>query len=160
MLLESDEDWMRYALGLAQQAWHEGEVPVGAVLVGSNQQLLGSGYNQVIQRNDPSAHAELLALRAGGVALENYRLNDTTLYVTLEPCCMCAGAMVHARIQRLVFGAYDPKTGAAGSVLNVLSGAPFNHRVVVEGGCLAAFCGQLLKDFFKSRRSKGLDEPC
>lgn len=149
---ETDEYWMRYALGLAQQAWQDNEVPVGAVLVDSNQQILGAGYNQVIQRHDPSAHAELLALRAGGAARTNYRLNDTTLYVTLEPCSMCAGAMVHARIQRLVFGAYDPKTGAAGSILNLLSGEPFNHRVDVEGGCLAELCGQVLKDFFKLKR--------
>lgn len=141
---------MRYALTLAQQAWDAGEVPVGAVLVDANQQILGCGYNQVIQHNDPCAHAEVIALRAAGVALGNYRLNQTTLYVTLEPCCMCAGAMVHARLQRLVFGAYDPKTGAAGSVFHLLSGEKLNHRVMVEGGCLAEPCGQLLKDFFSS----------
>ncbi len=152
VLPEADEYWMRYALTLAQQAWDAGEVPVGAVLVDANQQILGCGYNQVIQRHDPCAHAELIALQTAGAALGNYRLNQTTLYVTLEPCCMCAGAMVHARLQRLVFGAYDPKTGAAGSVFDLLSGDTLNHRVMVEGGCLAEPCGQLLKDFFKDRR--------
>lgn len=152
MSLEDDEYWMRYALNLAQKAWEAGEVPVGAVLVDDSQKILGSGYNQMIQRHDPSAHAEILALQAAGSALENYRLNKTTLYVTLEPCCMCAGAMVHARIQRLVFGAYDLKTGAAGSVFHLLAGDKLNHRVTVEGGCLAESCGGLLKSFFKERR--------
>lgn len=152
MSLEDDEYWMWYALSLAQKAWEAGEVPVGAVLVDHSQKILGSGYNQMIQRHDPSAHAEILALQAAGSALENYRLNQTTLYVTLEPCCMCAGAMVHARIQRLVFGAYDLKTGAAGSVFHLLEGDKLNHRVTVEGGCLAEACGDLLKSFFKERR--------
>lgn len=152
MSLEQDEYWMQYALNLAQKAWEAGEVPVGAVVVDSEQNLLGCGYNQMIQRHDPSAHAELLALQAAGSKIENYRLNQTTLYVTLEPCCMCAGAMVHARIQRLVFGAYDLKTGAAGSVFHLLAGDKLNHQVIIEGGCLAEPCGQLLKDFFKERR--------
>lgn len=143
---------MRYALNLAKQAWDAGEVPVGAVLVDAQQNILGTGFNQVIQRHDPSAHAEIVALQTAGTSSSNYRLPQTTLYVTLEPCCMCAGAMVHARLQRLVFGAYDPKTGAAGSVFNILSHDKLNHKVVVEAGCLAEECGQLLKDFFKDRR--------
>lgn len=143
---------MRYALNLAQQAWDAGEVPVGAVLVDAQQNILGTGFNQVIQRHDPSAHAEIIALQAAGASSNNYRLPQTTLYATLEPCCMCAGAMVHARLQRLVFGAHDPKTGAAGSVFNILSHDKLNHKVAVEAGCLAEECGQLLKDFFKDRR--------
>ncbi|MCR9192904.1 MAG: tRNA adenosine(34) deaminase TadA [Gammaproteobacteria bacterium] len=147
-----DEHWMTHALTLAQQARDEGEVPVGAVLVTEDQQILGSGYNQVIQRHDPTAHAELLALQSAGAQLNNYRLNQTTLYVTLEPCCMCAGAMVHARLKRLVFGAFDPKTGAAGSVFDLLNGQRLNHKVSVEGGCLATSCGEILKTFFKEKR--------
>jgi tRNA(adenine34) deaminase len=150
--LEHDEYWMQYALNLAQKAWDRGEVPVGAVLVDANQQILGSGYNQMIQQHNPCAHAEIIALQAAGSVVQNYRLNQTTLYVTLEPCCMCAGAMVHARLQRLVFGAYDLKTGAAGSVFDLLAGDKLNHRVAVEGGCLAEPCGELLKIFFKERR--------
>lgn len=151
MLLD-DEYWMHQALDLAQRAWDEGEVPVGAVLIDEQQQLLGSGYNQVIQRHDPTAHAELLALRAAGASINNYRLNHTTLYVTLEPCCMCAGALVHARLKRLVFGAFDPKTGAAGSVFNILTSDTLNHRVAVAGGCLEDVCSTMLKRFFKERR--------
>lgn len=149
---EQDEYWMAYALKLAQQAWDTGEVPIGAVLIDAEQQILGTGFNQMIQRHNPCAHAEVLALEAAGTAIGNYRLNQTTLYVTLEPCCMCAGAMVHARIQRLVFGAYDLKTGAAGSVFDVLAGDKLNHRVAVKGGCLAESCGQILKNFFQARR--------
>ncbi len=151
-MLPEDEYWMRYALNLAQQAWDEGEVPVGAVLVDAQQNVLGSGYNQVIQTHDPTAHAELIALRSAGANLGNYRLNHTTLYVTLEPCCMCAGAMVHARLERLVFGAFDPKTGAAGSVFQLLTSDQLNHCMRVEGGCLAESCGLVLKNFFKARR--------
>lgn len=143
---------MRYALNLAQRAWDEGEVPVGAVLVDAQQNVLGSGYNQVIQTHDPTAHAELIALRSAGTNRGNYRLNHTTLYVTLEPCCMCAGAMVHARLERLVFGAFDPKTGAAGSVFQLLTNDQLNHSMRVEGGCLAESCGLLLKNFFRARR--------
>lgn len=153
MSLEVDEYWMQYALNLAQQAWDTGEVPVGAVLIDANQQILGTGYNQMIQRHDPSAHAEIIALQSAGKAVQNYRLNQTTLYVTLEPCCMCAGAIVHARVQRLVFGAYDLKTGAAGSVFDLLAGDTLNHRVATEGGCLTEACADLLKRFFKERRS-------
>lgn len=152
MSLEHDEYWMQYALTLAQQAWDNGEVPVGAILVDANQQMVSSGYNQMIQQYNPCAHAEIIALQTAGEVLRNYRLNQTTLYVTLEPCCMCAGAMVHARVQRLVFGAYDTKTGAAGSVFDLLAGDKLNHRVLAEGGCLAKPCGEMLKNFFKQRR--------
>ncbi len=119
---------MRHALTLAQRAWDEGEVPVGAVLVHNNQ-VIGEGWNRPIGRHDPTAHAEIMALRQGGLVLQNYRLLDTTLYVTLEPCVMCAGAMVHSRIGTLVFGARDEKTGAAGSLLDVLGHPGMNHQV-------------------------------
>lgn len=143
---------MQFALTLAQKAWDSGEVPVGAVLVDANQKMVSTGYNQMIQQHNPCAHAEIIALQSAGEVLRNYRLNQTTLYVTLEPCCMCAGAMVHARVQRLVFGAYDVKTGAAGSVFDLLAGDTLNHRVAVSGGCLAESCGEMLKQFFKARR--------
>lgn len=149
--LPSDVAWMHYALRLAMRAQAEGEVPVGAVLI-MDGKVIGEGWNRPIASHDPTAHAEILALRAGARQLENYRLNEATLYVTLEPCAMCAGAMVHARIRRLVFGAYDLKADAAGSVLNILNSPSLNHRVRYEGGVMAEQCGQLLTDFFRSRR--------
>ncbi len=152
MSLKQDEYWMNYALELAQQAWDLGEVPVGAVLVDANQKILGCGFNRMIQDHNPCAHAEIIAIQAAALSIQNYRLNQTTLYVTLEPCCMCAGAMVHARVQRLVFGAFDPKTGAAGSVYNLVAGEKLNHRMELSGGCLSEPCGLLLKNFFKQRR--------
>lgn len=151
MPIENDNVWMNHALALAKQAAAQGEVPVGAVLVLDNQ-LIAEGWNQPISACDPTAHAEILALRAGAETLKNYRLPNTTLYVTLEPCAMCAGAMLHARVQRLVFGAFDPKSGAAGSVLNITQDARLNHRLVCEGGVLAESCGELLRDFFKAKR--------
>jgi tRNA(adenine34) deaminase len=151
-VLPDDEYWMGEALQLAHQAQAVGEVPVGAVIVSADNQLLGTGFNQVIQLNDPTAHAEMIALRIAAAKIGNYRLPQTTLYVTLEPCCMCAGAMVHARIQRLVFGATDPKTGAAGSVFHLLNGAPLNHCVAVTRGCLQDQCALILRRFFKERR--------
>ena len=151
--LESDVGWMRHALRLAECAQAEGEVPVGAVLV-KDDRVIGEGWNRPISGQDPTAHAEIMALRAGSQALHNYRLNDTTLYVTLEPCTMCAGAMIHARVSRLVYGAIDPKTGAAGSVTDIFGAAYVNHRVAVEGGILAQECGILLASFFKDRRQK------
>jgi len=155
MELESpDLYWMRHALSLALRAAQEGEVPVGAVLVKEGQ-LVAEGWNRPIGHNDPTAHAEIQALRAGGQALRNYRLNDTTLYVTLEPCPMCAGAIVHARVQRVVFAAADPRTGAAGSVYNILQSNELNHRCDVLGGVLALESGQLLRDFFRIKRNKG-----
>jgi len=146
-----DEDFMRAALALAEQAREAGEVPVGAVVVGDGVGI-GSGFNSPISRHDPSAHAEILALRAAAVASGNYRLSGCTLYVTLEPCVMCSGAIMHARIGRLVYGAPDPKTGACGSVLNLFAEGSLNHHTVVAGGMLAEECGRMLKSFFQQRR--------
>ena len=145
------EYWMRHALMLAQRAWDEGEVPVGAVLVHNNR-IIGEGWNRPIGRHDPTAHAEIMALRQGGLVLQNYRLLDTTLYVTLEPCVMCAGAMVHGRIGTLVFGARDLKTGAAGSLMDVLHHPGMNHRVEVVEGTLSDECSGMLSEFFRQRR--------
>lgn len=145
------EHWMRYALTLAKHAWEEGEVPVGAVLVHNNQ-AIGEGWNRPIGRHDPTAHAEIMALRQGGLMLQNYRLIDTTLYVTLEPCVMCAGAMVHSRIGQLVFGVRDTKTGAAGSLMDVLHHPGLNHRVKLTEDVLRDECAAILSDFFRQRR--------
>lgn len=147
----SDAHWMQHAYGLALRAQELGEVPVGAVLV-KDGQLLAEGWNRPIADHDPTAHAEIMALRAAGAKLENYRLVDTTLYVTLEPCVMCAGAIVHARVSRVVFAAYDPRAGAGGSVFDILQTEKLNHRVELEGGLLADECGELLRSFFRSRR--------
>jgi tRNA(adenine34) deaminase len=147
----SDAFWMRQALELARRAEEAGEVPVGALLV-KDGTLIAEGWNQPVASHDPSAHAEMLTLRAAGQMLRNYRLPDTTLYVTLEPCVMCMGAIVHARIARLVYGADDPLRGCAGSILQ-LADAPFlNHRLEVTGGLLAEECASLLKGFFQRRR--------
>ncbi|WP_455366975.1 tRNA adenosine(34) deaminase TadA [Kaarinaea lacus] len=148
---EDDLYWMQYAIGLAKRGQAFGEVPVGAVVVKDNQ-VVGEGWNQPISQHDPSAHAEIIALRAAGKNLSNYRLLDTTLYVTLEPCVMCAGAIMHARVGRVVYGAYDPKAGAAGSVVDIFSNQKLNHHVKVEAGLLSTECGDLLSQFFKSRR--------
>ncbi|WP_318376225.1 tRNA adenosine(34) deaminase TadA [Enterobacter sp.] len=147
------EYWMRHALTLAQRAWDEGEVPVGAVLVHNNQ-VIGEGWNRPIGRHDPTAHAEIMALRQGGLVQQNYRLLDTTLYVTLEPCVMCAGAMVHSRIGRLIFGARDAKTGAAGSLIDVLHHPGMNHRVEIMEGILGEECAGMLSAFFRARRAE------
>ncbi len=144
---------MQQALELAARAEAEGEVPVGAVIVKDNQ-LIAEGWNHPIRSNDPSAHAEMMAMRAAGQILNNYRLMDTTLYVTLEPCAMCVGAMVHARIKRLVFGAYDPKTGAAGSALALIQSDVHNHRIEVTAGVMEAECRDSLQAFFRNRRKK------
>jgi tRNA(adenine34) deaminase len=146
-----DEDFMRAALALAEQARSAREVPVGAVVVRDGA-VIGSGFNSPIGRRDPSAHAEILALRAAAATLGNYRLSGCTLYVTLEPCTMCSGAILHARIGRVVYGAPDPKTGACGSVLDLFAEGRLNHRTAVEGGMLAEECGRLLKSFFQERR--------
>lgn len=151
--MSNDELWMRYALQLAEKAWEQQEVPVGAVLVRGGI-MLGEGYNQTLQQHDPSAHAEIMALRAAGQQVGNYRLPDSTLYVTLEPCAMCAGALVHARIERVIFGAFDPKTGAAGSVFNLLDDERHNHQVMVQGGVLQAACAEQLQAFFRERRQR------
>lgn len=150
MSSERDHYWMEQALSLAAKAESEDEVPVGAVLV-LNDQLVGKGWNCPITYVDPTAHAETMALRAGAKQLGNYRLIDTTLYVTLEPCLMCTGALVQARIQRLVFGAYDPKAGAIESVCKGLC-IPANHRLTYSGGLLAERCGSLLTAFFQKKR--------
>jgi tRNA(adenine34) deaminase len=142
---------MRHALTLARAAEAAGEVPIGAVLV-KDGEILGEGYNQPISTHDPTAHAEILALRAAGACLGNYRLVDTTLYVTLEPCAMCMGAILHARVGRLVFGAADPKRGAAVSALRLSDAEFMNHRVELTEGVLADECAQLLRNFFRDRR--------
>lgn len=147
----ADQRWMEHALELARRAEAEGEVPVGAVVV-LDGRVIGEGWNRNIVLSDPSAHAEMLALRAAAGALGNHRLPGSTLYATLEPCCMCAGAIIHARLERVVFGAADPKTGAAGGCFDVLLDARHNHRVEVDGGCLADECGELLRQFFRDRR--------
>ena len=148
----TDELWLRAALTEAQEAQASGEVPIGAVILGPEATVLARGQNRVIRDHDPTAHAEIVALRAAGAALGNYRLEQCTLYVTLEPCAMCAGAMIHARIARLVFGAFDPKAGAVGSVLTVLNHPQLNHRIEVRAGILEDECGDLLRRFFQSRR--------
>jgi tRNA(adenine34) deaminase len=148
---EQDIYWMRQAIELAQKAAAALEVPVGAVLVVDNE-LIAMGWNKPIAEHDPTAHAEIMALRAGGQKLQNYRLMNCTLYVTLEPCLMCLGAIVHSRIKRLVYGAYDLKTGAIKSVLNAEQMLHFNHKIEFCGGVLAAECGQILTDFFRMRR--------
>ncbi|MDY6981023.1 MAG: tRNA adenosine(34) deaminase TadA [Pseudomonadota bacterium] len=147
-----DEFWMQRALELARRAEAAGEVPVGAVVV-LDEQAIGEGWNQPIGSHDPSAHAEMRALRAAAQRSANYRLPGTTLYVTLEPCVMCAGAIIHARVKRVVFGARDPKTGAAGSVFDILNSDKHNHRVEIRGDVLAGECASLLTGFFQSRRA-------
>ena len=145
---------MRTAIGEAKVAAQVGEVPVGAVVVVDNE-VIAQGINRTISDTDPSAHAEIVALRAAAHELGNHRLPNATLYVTLEPCAMCYGAMVQARIGRLVFGAYDPKAGAAGSAIDLTDSPAFNHRFEVNGGVLADECGEVLKQFFASRRLRG-----
>ena len=143
--------FMRLAIEQAKRAWKAGEVPVGAVLV-KNGAVIATGYNRPILDHDPSAHAEIMALRAASRSLENYRLPGCELYVTLEPCVMCAGAMMHARLARVIFGASDPKTGVAGSVLNIFDQEKLNHHTTITRGVLAEECATLLKDFFADRR--------
>ncbi len=147
-----DKQFMQRAIQLAKHAEGQGEVPVGAIMIFDNE-IIGEGWNCPISRNDPTSHAEMIVLRSAAANLQNYRLLNTTLYVTLEPCLMCAGAMIHARIKRLVFGAHDPKAGAAGSILNVFEEKQLNHTVIYEGGLLAKECSVLLKDFFRQRRN-------
>ena len=157
MTSERDEFWMRHALDLAQRAQHEDdEIPVGAVVVSTEGELLGEGWNRNITENDPTAHAEIVAMRSAGAKIGNYRLLGTTLYVTLEPCAMCAMAMIHARVGRVVFGASDPKTGAAGSVFDLLADPRHNHRVEVQGGVLAEEASQRLTNYFRAKRGKPL----
>ena len=148
---ELDQQYMRMAIEQAQLAAQSGEVPVGAVLV-KDGQVISKAFNKPIANHDPSAHAEMLALREAALAEENYRIPGSTLYVTLEPCAMCSGAVLHARIDRVVYGAPDPKTGAAGSVLDIFASKQINHQTSVEGGIMSEECGHLLRDFFKGRR--------
>ena len=146
-----DLDYLRAAIAEAQSAEANGEVPVGAVVVHENK-IIGRGQNRVLRDSDPTAHAEIVALRGAGLALKNYRLEDCTLYATLEPCAMCAGAMIHARIDRLVYAAADPKAGACGSVLDVLNHPHLNHQMMSEQGILASESAELLRSFFRERR--------
>ena len=154
----ADIGWMQLALAQAAQAQQLGEVPVGAVLVDAQGELLATGFNRTIIDHDPTAHAEIVALRAGAQQVQNYRLPGASLYVTLEPCAMCLGAMLHARLARVVFGAPDPKTGVCGSVLNLSLQKQLNHHTQVEGGVLAQECGDTLRQFFKERRSKDIKD--
>lgn len=147
----SDLIFMRQALSQAHNAWALGEVPVGALIV-KDGQVIATGFNQPIGSHDPTAHAEIMALRAAATLMGNYRLPGCELYVTLEPCAMCVGAILHARIARVVYGASDPKTGACGSVVNLFERGKLNHHATVTGGVLAEDCGQLLRDFFAERR--------
>lgn len=147
----SDEHFMREALALARQAWDLGEVPVGAIVVHEGE-IIGRGYNRPISSNDPTTHAEVVALRDAAAHLKNYRLPECELYVTLEPCMMCVGAMLHARLKRVVFGAADPKTGACGSVINLPAQETLNHHSEFVGGVLAEECSGMLKAFFRERR--------
>ncbi len=151
--IHNDEDWMRQALALAEEAALDGEVPVGAIVV-KDGRIIGQGRNAPIGQHDPSAHAEIQAMRNAAQTLGNYRLVDCTLYVTLEPCAMCAGAIQHARIARLVYGASDPKTGCCGSVINLMAESKLNHHCTVLGGVLADDCGEMLSAFFKRRRTE------
>jgi len=152
--LDVDDRLMRQALACAREAEALGEVPVGAVMADGNGAVIARAANAPIARRDAAAHAEMLALRAAGRALDNYRLPGCVLYVTLEPCAMCVGALVHARVARVVFGAADPKTGACGSVFDLAASPKMNHRIEVTGGVLAEECGALLKQFFAARRAQ------
>lgn len=149
--MSSDASWLAHALKLAHHAEQKGEVPVGAVLV-KNDEIIAEGWNQPISSNDPSSHAEVVALRNGAKKLNNYRLVNTTLYVTLEPCAMCVGAMIQARIKRLVFGAYDVRAGAVKSVFQLLNEERLNHKIQWTGGLMSEECAAVLKGFFQKRR--------
>jgi tRNA(adenine34) deaminase len=150
-----EERCMRQAMEQAQKAYAEGEVPVGAIVVDANGGVIGAGFNRTITDHDPSAHAEIVALRQAAAAMKNYRLPGATLFVTLEPCAMCMGAMLHARVARVVYAATDPKTGACGSVISVHDNSRLNHHTSVIGGLLANECGEMLRQFFRERRSAG-----
>jgi tRNA(adenine34) deaminase len=148
----NDAIYMRQAIDQAHNAWVLGEVPVGALLVRDGV-VIATGFNQPIGMHDPTAHAEIMALRAAAELLGNYRLPGCDLYVTLEPCAMCAGAMIHARLARVIFGAFDPKTGACGSIVNLFEESKLNHHTKVTGGVLADDCARMLKEFFAERRA-------
>ena len=153
MPLEKDKHFMKAALKAAKKAWKNGEVPIWAVLV-KDDEIISTGQNSPITSNDPTAHAEIIALREGGEKLKNYRLIDTILYVTIEPCTMCMGAIMHARVKKLVFGTFDPRAGAAGSLFDFTIENKFNHNVEVKSGILESECRELIQDFFKQKRSK------
>ncbi len=156
---DADRSWMHHALLLADRAEREDdEIPVGAILVGPGGDVLAEGWNRNITEHDPTAHAEIVAMRQAGLRLGNHRLLGCTLYVTLEPCAMCAMAMVHARVARVVYAASDPKTGACGSVFDLLADPRHNHRVLVQGGLLAAEAGQKLSDYFRKKRQRSGDK--
>ena len=146
--------FMEQALEEAKKGLNEGEVPIGALLIGSEGEVISAAHNQPITLNDPTAHAEILVIRSAASIERNYRLNGTSLVVTIEPCPMCMGAMIHARVSRLVFGAFDPKSGAAGSIYNLAIDQRFNHRIEVIAGIMEKECGQLLQDFFRAKRNK------
>ena len=151
--IDTDLFWMNHALALAHRAESEGEVPVGAVLVYDNK-IVGEGWNRPIRDNDPTAHAEIMALRSAAKNINNYRLLDTTLYVTLEPCIMCSGAIIHSRVKRVVYAAQDPKAGAVASAFTILGTDCLNHKVDVASGVLATECSQVLTDFFRKKREE------
>lgn len=153
MRKKSDQFWMSIAIELAKQAGEKGEIPVGAVLI-LDEKIIGKGRNQSIELNDPSAHAEIQALREGGSKIGNYRLSGSKIYVTVEPCTMCVGAMVHARIEKLVFGAKEPKSGAVASTSDILRQSSFNHRFEVLDGVLKDECARLMMNFFRARRKE------
>jgi tRNA(adenine34) deaminase len=153
-ITQEDEAWMRHAIRLAERAEQKGEVPVGAALVSATGECLAEGWNSPILLHDPSCHAEIMAIRQGGKTLKNYRLVNTTLYVTLEPCVMCMGAIMHARVQRLVFGAFDEQRGAVCHALQLAQADFLNHKIDWQGGILENECSQLLKDFFKLKREQ------
>ena len=148
-----DKEWMQRAFELAQKAKEHDEVPVGAVIVHENQ-IIGEGWNQPISSNDPTAHAEIIALRDAGNNVGNYRLPNATMYVTLEPCAMCAGAIIHARLSKIIFAVADPKTGACGSIFNLLQAEELNHKVEIDKGIMEDECRSLIQTFFKEKRSK------
>ncbi len=151
----TDERWMEYAIKEAEQALRRKEVPIGAVIIHENR-IIGRGYNQIESLQDPTAHAEMIAITAAATHIGSRRLEDCTLFVTLEPCAMCAGAIVLARVPRLVFGAYDPKAGSCGTLYNIVQDARLNHRVELTGGIRAEQCAALLKEFFANVRSSGM----
>lgn len=154
-MAENDETWMLDALALAQKAARRGEVPIGAVLVSEKGELLASAFNQTIADNDPTSHAEVIAVRRAAAAIGNYRLTGTTIYTTIEPCVMCAGALVNARVKRLVFGAHDERFGAVETIYQLCDSDWLNHRIEITSGVLADECRALMQDFFRKRRDKG-----
>jgi len=153
-MIQSDEDWMWRTLHLAREAEKLGEVPIGAIIIDGKGKVLAATSNRTITDSDPTAHAELMALRTAGMRIGNYRLNGTTMYSTIEPCVMCAGAMVNARVQRLVFGAHDERFGAVETLFNIGSDERLNHRLEITSGVLAENCRRLLQDFFRARRTR------